>query len=117
MKPSSAKQKGRLHQQTVRDWIIKAFNLHPDDVQSRSMGAQGEDIVLSPVARAKVPVSIECKSKAKYAVYKDYEQAKGNNPDNENYFSLLVIKQNQSKPLVVIDAEDFFCHIMSRITW
>lgn len=104
MTPSSAKAKGRLHQQWVRDKILY-YNpeLSKDDVRSTSMGAGGEDVQLSTKARELFPYQVECKSKAKYAVYTDYAQAE----THGNCEPLLVIKQNAKKPLVVVDAEHF----------
>jgi hypothetical protein len=104
LKTSSAKAKGRTFQQWVRDQILARFNLEQDDVRSVSMGASGEDILLSPAARRVVPLSIECKSREKIAVYGFYEQAKDN---AKGYEPCLFIKQNRSKPLVVVDAEYF----------
>ena len=107
MKPSSAKAKGRKHQQWVRDLIYRLWpTLKDGDVESRSMGAGGEDIMLSPKARKLVPVSIECKSRKSFAVYKDYEQAEANAPEGSE--PIVVIKQNRNKPLVLVDAEYFF---------
>ena len=56
IKPASAKQKGRLMQQWVRDKILY-WNpeLRPDDVRSTSMGSGGEDIQLSTKAREMFP--------------------------------------------------------------
>lgn len=106
MKVSSAKQKGRLLQQVVRDKILETFTeLEPDDVKSTSMGAQGEDIQLSPAARRWFPFSVECKSRATVSVYPWFKQAEANTPKGTN--PLLVIKQNHSKPLVVLDLETF----------
>lgn len=106
MKTSSAKAKGRLLQQLVRDKILDAFpRLEPDDVKSTSMGAGGEDIQLSPAARRWFPYSTECKSRASVGVYAWYQQAKTNAPKDME--PLLVIKQNHSKPLVVIDLDAF----------
>jgi hypothetical protein len=69
------------------------------------MGVSGRDVQLSEAALSVFPYAVECKNKARIAVYSDYEQACTNaNGDTP----LLVIKQNQSKPLVVIDMEDFF---------
>ena len=69
------------------------------------MGAQGVDVQLSEAALKVFPYAVECKNKARYAVYADYAQA----VENANgYTPLLVIKQNQSQPLVVIGMEDFF---------
>lgn len=107
MKTSSAKQKGRLHQQWTRDQILKAFpDLEKDDVRSLSMGAGGEDILLSPKAREYFPFSVECKSLASFAFYKHLDQAKTNAP--EGVEPLLVCKANRKNPVVIVDAEYFF---------
>jgi hypothetical protein len=106
MKTASSKAKGRKLQQLVRDKILDAFpRLEPDDVKSTSMGASGEDIQLSPAARRWFPFSTECKSRATVSVYAWYQQAKTNSPTGME--PLLVIKQNNSKPLVVIDLDSF----------
>jgi len=61
-KTATAKAKGRLGQQEIRDKILETFpDLEPDDVKSTTMGDGGEDIQLSPAARKKMPVSIEVK--------------------------------------------------------
>jgi len=107
MKPSSAKNKGRLLQQWVRDQILSRFkSLDKDDVRSTSMGAGGEDIQLSPAARKLFPYSVECKSRASYAFYKDYDQAVINAPKKAE--PILIAKANHRKPVVIVDAEFFF---------
>jgi len=86
--------------------ILETFPfLHQDDVKSTSMGAQGEDVQLSPAARKHFPFSVEAKSYATFAVYKHYEQAKANAKDGCE--PLLIIKGNRKKPLAVVDAEWF----------
>jgi hypothetical protein len=80
----------------VRDLILAKFSLEPDDVRSTSMGAGGEDILLSPLARRRVPLSIECKSREKIAVYGYYEQAEENSKGRGE--PCVFIKQNRSKP-------------------
>jgi hypothetical protein len=111
LNPQSAKNKGRIFQQWVRDLLLKyAPALEKDDIQSRSMGAGGEDIMLSPAARKVYPVSIECKSKASYAFYKDYEQAKFNAPKGTQ--PLLFCKANHKEPVVIVDAEWFVKNIL-----
>lgn len=105
MKPSSAKNKGRLFQQWVRDLILKVFKkLEPDDCRSTSMGAGGEDILLSPKARKLFPYSVECKSLKSIAVYKFYEQASVNSGKFE---PLVFIKANNKTPLAIVDAAHF----------
>jgi len=102
--PQSAKAKGRRLQQDVRDRILSAYpTLEPDDVRSTSMGAGGEDIQLSPAARKLFPYTVECKNLAKIAVYNYYVQATGHN----DFEPLVVIKQDRSKPLAVVDLEHF----------
>jgi len=60
MIPKSAKAKGRRLQQFVRDALRKAFNksLEDGDVESQLMGGTGEDIVMSPLAKKKIPYSL-----------------------------------------------------------
>lgn len=105
MKPQSAKAKGRNLQKWVRDKILAKFpSLEPDDVRSTSMGAGGEDVQLSPAARELFGYTIECKNLAKVAVYNFYEQAKQHGKGEP----LVIVKQNGSKPLAIVDADYFF---------
>lgn len=112
MKTQSAKAKGRKLQQWVRDVLLDLASnkLEPDDVTSRSMGAGGEDLLLSPSARKLFPISIECKSNARHAVYGLLQQAKDNAPEGAQ--PVLVIKQNRCEPLVVVDAKHYFEKVM-----
>lgn len=79
MRPQSAKAKGRRAQQEVRDKILGAFTaqLQPDDVRNTPMGTQGEDILLSPVARSIWPWYTEIKNVEALNIYKALEQASG----------------------------------------
>ena len=104
MKPQSAKQKGRKFQQWVRDLLIESLDIHPEDIESRSMGAAGEDIMMARTARASFPLSIECKCQQSVNIWKSYEQAKENSGD---YEPIVFLKRNNTKPLVLVDAEYF----------
>ena len=105
MKPRSAKNKGKRLQNKVRDLILEKFNqLEPDDVRSITMGDSGEDILLSPAARRLFPFSVECKNQEKLNIWESYSQAVQNCND---YEPVVVIKRNNHKPLVVVDAEYF----------
>jgi|TARA_Y100000296_G_scaffold41991_1_gene48398 hypothetical protein len=104
MKASSAKAKGRRLQQWVRSLLVEKLGIHEEDIESRSMGAQGDDVVMARAAREKFPFSIECKNVEKLNVWAAYDQACANAGD---YTPLVVIKKNNHKPLVVIDAEKF----------
>ena len=104
MKPQSAKAKGRRLQQEFRKQLIEELDIHPEDIESRSMGAGGEDLIMARAAREKFPLSIECKNQEKVNVWKAYEQCDANSKD---YEPVVVIKKNNFKPLVVVDAEYF----------
>ena len=62
MKPQSAKAKGRRLQQQFRELLIEELGIHPEDIESRSMGAGGEDLIMARATREKFPYSIECKN-------------------------------------------------------
>jgi len=111
MKPQSAKAKGRKLQQWVRDKLIEHLNVHPEDIESRSMGAGGEDLIMARAARQKFPHSIECKNVEKLNIWDAYEQSSSNCGD---YEPIVVIKKNGKKPLVVIDAEYFIKNFQNQ---
>ena len=110
MKTQSAKAKGRKLQQWVRDQLIEQLDVHPEDIESRSMGAGGEDLIMARAARERFPFSVECKNVEKLNVWEAYEQAKSNSND---YEPIVIMKKNQKKPLVVVDA-DFFISLFKR---
>ena len=104
VKTQSAKAKGRRLQQWVRDLLIEKLDIHPEDIESRSMGAGGEDLIMSRSAREKFPYSIECKNQESLNIWKSYEQAQQN---SGNYEPIVVLKRNNVKPLVLVDADYF----------
>ena len=104
MKTQSAKAKGRKLQQWMRNLLIEKLEVHPEDIESRSMGAGGADLIMARAAREKFAMSIECKNQEKVNVWEAYKQAEDN---SGNYEPVVVIKRNKVKPLVVVDAEYF----------
>ena len=84
--------------------LIEKLEVHPEDIESRSMGAGGEDLIMSRAAREKFPYSIECKNQESLNIWKSYEQAQQNCGD---YEPIVVIKRNNVKPLVLVDADYF----------
>ena len=104
MKTQSAKAKGRRPQQWFRTILIEKLDIHPEDIESRSMGAGGEDLIMARAAREKFPYSIECKNQERVNVWESYSQAVQNAND---YEPVVVIKKNNHKPLVLVDAEYF----------
>ena len=107
IKTSSAKAKGRRLQQFVRDRILAAFpKLDQSDVRSTSMGAAGEDVLLSKAARDAFPYSVECKALKSVAVYRHLDQCISNCPKGAE--PLVIIKAARRAPLAIVDAEHFF---------
>ncbi len=68
------------------------------------MGHSGEDVQLSPRARESFPFAVECKSKAAFAGYTMFDQARSNAGP---HIPIAVVKANNRKPLVMIDLDDF----------
>lgn len=104
MKTSSAKAKGRKLQQWFANVLVEGLGLDSEDIESRPMGSQGEDIILGKQSREIFPYSVECKNQEAVNVWKAYEQASEN---CKGYEPLVVIKRNRHKPLVLVDAEHF----------
>lgn len=110
MKPQSAKQKGRLLQQLVAKKLLDSFTQFTEkDIKSTPMGVNNVDIQMSQAAHGLLGLAIECKNRAKMAVYTDYQQA-CEHADGE---PIVVIKQNRSKPLAVMDL-DYFIELLRR---
>lgn len=102
----SNKAKGRKLQQTVAKAVLVEYPYLTDaDVVSTTMGQNGVDVQLSTAARKAFPFSVECKAKAKSAIYSDYSQAQANVLPNTH--PLLVIKADYKEPLVVMSLEHF----------
>ena len=108
MKTSSAKAKGRRLQQKFMQLLIEKLDIDPEDIESRSMGAGGEDLIMSRAARHKFPYSVECKNQEKLNIWSAWEQA---NSNRGIYEPIVVIKRNGTAPLVVLDAENFLEYV------
>ena len=78
MKVQSAKAKGRNLQKWTRERLIEELEIHEEDVESRSMGSSGEDLIMARAAREKFPYSIECKNQERVNVWESYKQALAN---------------------------------------
>ena len=97
MKARSSKNKGRRLQNYVRDMLRDAFpRLHNDDIKSQTMGMTGQDIVLSPQAKLKIPYAIECKNVERLQFWRATKQAKQNIEDNQT--PMIVVKKNGTEP-------------------
>lgn len=106
MKVSSAKAKGRRHQQYVAKRLVDiSLGLQPDDVRSASMGAPGEDILLSPLARKQFPFSIECKNVEKLSIWSAIDQARAN--CDKEYTPVVVFTKNHENAQICLPYEVF----------
>ena len=104
MKTSRCKQKGRILQQMIRDLILENFqDLEEDDVRSTSMGASGEDVLLSPKARKYFPFSVEAKNQESISIWKALKQATDN---AGKHTPLLIFKRNRSKIYACLELKD-----------
>lgn len=98
MRPQSAKAKGRRLQQEVRDALLATFpHLQPDDIRSTSMGASGEDLLLSPAARVVIPFSVECKNVERINIWEAIKQASG-----RKHPGLVVFRKNGTPAQVTL---------------
>jgi hypothetical protein len=112
MRPQSAKAKGRRLQQYLRDMILARFDfLEPDDVRNTSMGASGEDILLSPAARKVFPFAPECKNQERLNVWDALAQAEANAGD---HMPLLVFKRNRSQTYAAMPLDALMNLLMER---
>jgi hypothetical protein len=103
MKPRSAKNKGVRLQNETKAAILKAFPvLEDDDVRTATMGASGEDILLSPKARELVPLSIECKNQEKLNIWAALSQA-----EQGRFPPAVVFKRNRSKTYIALELDAF----------
>ena len=102
MRPQSCKNKGRRLQQRVVATILNKFpHLDSDDVVSTSMGAGGEDVRMSPLARSAVPLSIECKCVERLNVRACLEQVIRNTPEGTS--PCIVFSRNHASTYAVIE--------------
>lgn len=112
MKTSSCKAKGRRVAIEVKELILRyAPDLKPDDIMVTPSGVTGEDVLLSPSARQRFPLVIECKCQESLNIWKAFEQAKSHlarrNLDYGFYVPILFFRRNRSELLCTLAAEDF----------
>ena len=105
MKTQSAKAKGRNAQKYARERIIDVLGVDPLDIESRSMGASGADLMLSKAARDKFPYSVEVKNQERLNIWDAIKQTELNG-EKDGLTPLLLIKRNRTKMYAVIDFEE-----------
>lgn len=79
-KTSSRKEKGRKLQKYAASLIKEIFDLQEGDAESRPLSSPGEDVMMSPLARERCPISIEAKSWRKNPSVRELNQSRTNAP-------------------------------------
>jgi len=113
VKPRSAKNKGARFQKEVAAYLSELTGIpfeKDGDIDVRTMGNSGTDIILRGKACEKIPFSIECKNVEKLNLWAAWEQA--NNNSTEEMPALLIVRRNRTKPFVCIDMESFFRRVL-----
>ena len=118
MKTRSAKNKGMKLQKWVCERISESLDIPFDnqdeqcEIHSRECGLSGTDVILRGEAYKKFNYDVECKNTENISLYSYIEQAKSNTKENRQW--LVIHKKNQSKPIVIMDADHFFELIKSN---
>lgn len=120
---ASRKNKGRsLAKWYVEHKLINCSELTESDIRFTPSGVTGPDTIESSKSYNRMPLVVELKFHAREAIYKYYEQAKSHIKEvysrlgNSCYKPLVptvIVKQNNSQPLAIVDA-DWFLYVMSR---
>lgn len=109
MKTASAKAKGQLLVKNFADMMCEKLNIPRQSINVTPSGVTGQDLSVEAQFKPKFPYALEAKSHAKIAIYKHFEQARAHarSARSSGTIPVLVIKQNRSTPLVVMDAGDW----------
>lgn len=109
MRAASMKAKGRALQQWVCEKISEVTNFQfgkDQPIESRPMGHNGVDVRMETSVLDLFPFSVECKNQEAWNIPSWVRQAKDNQVAGTSW--LLVVKKNREKPIIIMDAEDFF---------
>ena len=70
------------------------------------------DVRMESQVKEKFPYAVECKAQESWAVHSWIDQAKSNQTKNTDW--LIIAKRSRQKPVVIIDAEQFFELLKSK---
>lgn len=108
MKTSSCKAKGRRLQQQIRKdlrQIGERYGLEDGDIESRSMGCSGVDLIFSPAATKIFPFSIEAKNQEHLNVVKEFVSHCGKYQAHK--MNMLIHSKNHTEIMVTMKWSDF----------
>jgi len=107
MKTRSAKAKGKRLEKWVVEQLKAVFGFDDDDIRVPVGAETGADIKIAKKHALSFPFAFECKNQeAVGPIYKMYAQAESHCDDDT--VPLLIIKKNNTIPLCVLDAREFF---------
>jgi hypothetical protein len=115
MKTSSAKAKGQRLVKLFADQISETLGIPRKSVLVTPSGVTGQDLSIETHYQPQFPFAVEAKSHAKISIYKHFEQARSHakSTRSSGTIPVLVVKQDRSTPLVVMDAGDWLA-LVSR---
>lgn len=99
---ASRKAKGRAFQQELRDDLINALHVKPEDIKSTPMGTFGPDLWLSSEVSRLFPFAVEAKRSERIDVGGWLNQCE-NNANKAGLKPLLVFRKNRGKAMAVIE--------------
>jgi len=105
MNTASKKAKGRNYQKKIVAKLKEHFGFSDDEIYSRSMGSQGEDIFFAPSARDTLPLSIEAKKQESLNIWKAIDQCYENCDDN--LIPAVIFSKNNRDDYICIPFDDF----------
>ena len=108
MRPQSAKAKGRRAAQEVKRTLLQRFvALSDDDLLVTPSSVTGEDLKMSPNARASLPFVIEVKNQERINIWDALAQAKSHGSDRPELIPLVIFRRNHSGLHVALEWEHF----------
>lgn len=104
IRPQSSKAKGRRLQQWAASQYKEAFpHLQGNDVRSLSMGAAGDDLILSPAALEVLPYNFEMKNVEKFQLWSTLRQVgKRHTECEDDTVPCVVAKKNRAQPVTIV---------------
>jgi len=91
----------------ARDIVNHFEGLEEGDARSTSMGAAGEDVLLSPLARQRFPFTVEVKNCEQLALGTWWRQARAHRPcaPTLNVHALLILGGNRQPVIAMLSRE------------
>ena len=119
--PQSCKSKGRRLQQWAAIELKKAFpHLQGNDVRSLSMGASGDDLILSPLALQVLPYNFEMKNVEQFQLWATLQQVMKRYREAQAVGELtlpcIVVKRNHVQPVAIVPVGHYLNLLQAKTT-